>query len=61
MSRHHAFIALLALTGLTLAGCKFVKTATAEGSGRCRLRSRPAGGEIWDSKVIPYFDKKAAP
>ncbi|MBB1251347.1 DUF2291 family protein [Rhizobium sp. G21] len=62
MSRHHAFIALLALTGLTLAGCKFVKTEDQQKEAAAAAFDPDRQvAEIWDSKVAPYFDKKSGP
>ncbi|PDT45126.1 DUF2291 family protein [Sinorhizobium fredii] len=49
---------------VALAGCKIIKTPTAEEAAQSATGGfdpdRMVGG-IWDSKVVPYLDKKAGP
>ena len=53
-----AFVALASM--LALAGCKFVKTADEQKQAAATAFDPDKRvAEIWDSKVVPYLDKKA--
>ena len=60
--RGASVIALAAM--MALAGCKIIKTPTAEEAAQSASGGFDPDrmvGEIWDSKVVPYLDKKAGP
>jgi predicted lipoprotein len=49
---------------LALAGCKFIKTPTAEEAAQSAtggFNPDRMVAEIWDSKVVPYLERKAGP
>ncbi|ACP23651.1 conserved hypothetical protein (plasmid) [Sinorhizobium fredii NGR234] len=60
--RGASVIVLVAM--MALAGCKIIKTPTAEEAAQSAAGGFDPDrmvGEIWDSKVVPYLDKKAGP
>lgn len=57
-------VSLALATILVLAGCKIIKTPTAEEAAEAASGGFNPGrqvAEIWDSKVIPFLEKRAGP
>lgn len=57
-------LSLALATILVLAGCKIIKTPTAEEAAEAASGGFNPGrqvAEIWDSKVIPFLEKRAGP
>lgn len=57
-------LSLALATLLVLAGCKIIKTPTAEEAAEAASGGFNPGrqvAEIWDSKVIPFLEKRAGP
>ncbi|OAP36769.1 hypothetical protein AU381_20055 [Sinorhizobium glycinis] len=57
--RGASVIVLAVMMGL--AGCKIIKTPTAEESATGGFDPDRMVAEIWESKVVPYLDKRAGP
>ncbi|TCN29530.1 DUF2291 family protein [Sinorhizobium americanum] len=64
MSSTRGASAIIVAVMMALAGCKIIKTPTAEETAQSAVGGFDPDrivGEIWDSKVVPYFDRKAGP
>lgn len=64
MPKFKVAAALVVAGVMALSGCKIIKTPTAEEAAEAAAGGFNPGrmvAEIWDVKVLPYFDRKAGP